>query len=273
MHLPSEGSEQQEWLVYSDRILCFSHCSKYFIYTTSLTSHSSLWVGTNIIPVCKWEKWGSERYSDLLKVSQVGNQDSKAGTLIRAFSLLTMTEMCVVRVPEWHGALCAKNLGWIFTGYLTSPGESLFCLGYNNTQASPQWLSGKESYCNVGDTGSIPGSGRSRGGGNGNSLQYSCLGNPMDRGAWQAAVHGVAKESDMSEQLSARTHGKRTGWRREARLTIAVEEWWGQISQLLVLRPFPLSLFSFSLHHPLPASPLPVSPPLSGKELKCFVWK
>ena len=46
---------------------------------------------------------------------------------------------------------------------------------------------------NVGDVGLIPGSGRSPAEGNGNSLRYSCLGNPMDRGAWQATVHGVAK--------------------------------------------------------------------------------
>jgi len=43
------------------------------------------------------------------------------------------------------------------------------------------------------DMGSIPGSGRSPGGGHGNPLQYSCLENPMDRGAWTATVHGVAK--------------------------------------------------------------------------------
>ena len=49
----------------------------------------------------------------------------------------------------------------------------------------------KESACNAGDPGSIPGSGRSPGEGNGNPLQYSCLENPMDRGAWQATVHGV----------------------------------------------------------------------------------
>ena len=46
---------------------------------------------------------------------------------------------------------------------------------------------------NAGDLGSIPGSGRSPGEGNGNPLQYSCLENPMDRGAWWATVHGVAK--------------------------------------------------------------------------------
>ena len=51
----------------------------------------------------------------------------------------------------------------------------------------------KESSCNVGDLGSIPGSGRSPGEGNGHPLQYSCLENPMDGGAWWATVHGVAK--------------------------------------------------------------------------------
>ena len=52
---------------------------------------------------------------------------------------------------------------------------------------------GKESACNAEDPGSISGSGRSPGEGNGNPLWYSCLGNPMDTGAWQSTVHGVAK--------------------------------------------------------------------------------
>ena len=56
---------------------------------------------------------------------------------------------------------------------------------------------GRESACNAGDPGLIPGLGRSPGEGNGNSLQYSCLGNPVDRGAW-ATVHGVTKELDMT---------------------------------------------------------------------------
>ena len=51
----------------------------------------------------------------------------------------------------------------------------------------------KNPPANAGDAGSIPGSGRSPGEGNGNPLQYSSLGNPMDRGAWQATVLGVAK--------------------------------------------------------------------------------
>ena len=51
----------------------------------------------------------------------------------------------------------------------------------------------KASACNAGDPGWIPGLGRSPGEGNGNPLQCSCLENPMDRGAWRATVHGVAK--------------------------------------------------------------------------------
>ena len=51
----------------------------------------------------------------------------------------------------------------------------------------------KNPPASAGDTGLIPGSGRSPGEGNGYPLQYSCLENPMDRGAWQAVVHGVAK--------------------------------------------------------------------------------
>ena len=69
-----------------------------------------------------------------------------------------------------------------------------------------QWV--KNPPANAGDTGdavSIPGSGRSTGGGNGYPFQYSCLENPMDRGAWRAIVHGVAKNRT---QLS--THTNRT---------------------------------------------------------------
>ena len=58
----------------------------------------------------------------------------------------------------------------------------------------------------TGDVGSIAGAGRSLGVGNGNPVQYSCLGNPMGRGAWQATVHGVAKESDMTWRLNHHHH-------------------------------------------------------------------
>ena len=57
----------------------------------------------------------------------------------------------------------------------------------------PGGSDGKESACNAGDTGLIPGSGRSPGGGNGNLLQHSCMENPMDRGAWRATVQGLQR--------------------------------------------------------------------------------
>ena len=63
-----------------------------------------------------------------------------------------------------------------------------------------RWLSGKESICNAGvtgDVGSIPGLGRFPEEGHGNPLQYSCLENTMDRGAWHAIVHGVAKMTQL----------------------------------------------------------------------------
>ena len=59
---------------------------------------------------------------------------------------------------------------------------------------------GKESTCNAGDLGLIPGLVRSPGEGHGNPLQYSCLGNPMDRGSWWATVHGGGKVSNMTKQ-------------------------------------------------------------------------
>ena len=63
----------------------------------------------------------------------------------------------------------------------------VFILGF------PSSSDGKASACNAGDPSLIPGLGRSTGEGNGNPLQYSCLENSMDRGAWKAIVHGVTK--------------------------------------------------------------------------------
>jgi len=72
-------------------------------------------------------------------------------------------------------------------------------------EIEPQWLSSKEITFNAGDTGDtglILGSGRSPGEGNGNTLQDSCLGNPMDRGAWWATVHSVAQSQTRLKVLS-----------------------------------------------------------------------
>ena len=66
----------------------------------------------------------------------------------------------------------------------------------------PGGSDGKESVCNAAGLGLIHGSRRSLGEGNSYPLKYSCLENSIDRGAWQATVHGVAKESDMTERLS-----------------------------------------------------------------------
>ena len=72
------------------------------------------------------------------------------------------------------------------------------CLSYdlNSIPSLMDFLQGsasKESACNAGDPSSIPELGKFPGEANGNPFQYSCLGNPIDRGAWQATVHGVAK--------------------------------------------------------------------------------
>ena len=84
---------------------------------------------------------------------------------------------------------------WIIQNFLCI----LICLCL--LQGFPNDSPGKESTCNAGDLGLIPGSGRSPGEGNGNPLQNSCLENPMNRGAQQAIVHGVT-ESNVTEQLS-----------------------------------------------------------------------
>ena len=81
----------------------------------------------------------------------------------------------------------AEILDW---DYEVSVSVYLFVYVY---MGLPQWLNDKESACHAGDGGSIPGSGRSPGGGYGNPLQYSCLENLMNRGTWQAVVHRVTK--------------------------------------------------------------------------------
>ena len=78
--------------------------------------------------------------------------------------------------------ICVNLFSQISTDYF-------FCLSLFVNPGSED----KASACNAGDPGSIPGLGRSPGEGNGNPLQYPCLENPMERGAWRATVHGVAK--------------------------------------------------------------------------------
>ena len=94
----------------------------------------------------------------------------------------------------------------------------MYLIGYQFSYTTPLhsylpldlWASltsvGKESACNARDLGLIPGSGRSPGEENVNPLQYSCLENPMDRGAWQTTVHGVSKtQTRLSDQAQHST--------------------------------------------------------------------
>ena len=76
----------------------------------------------------------------------------------------------------------------------------------------PGGSDGKESACNTGNLNSIPGSGRSPGEGNGNPVQYSCLRNPMDRGAWWATVHKVEKRRTGLKKLGTTMQETEETW-------------------------------------------------------------
>ena len=71
--------------------------------------------------------------------------------------------------------------------------------------------SGSDPSASAGDTGLIPGLGRTPGAGNDNPLKHSCLESSMDRGAWWAIIHGVTKQLDMTEQLSMHANSKKRG--------------------------------------------------------------
>ena len=77
-----------------------------------------------------------------------------------------------------------------------------------NHEGFPGGSDGKGSACKAGDPGLIPGFGRFPGEGNGNPLQYSCLGNPMDRGAWQAPVHGFRTSRTQVSNEQYKPHWK-----------------------------------------------------------------
>ena len=106
--------------------------------------------------------------------------------MIFVFLCLTSLSMTVSRSIQssckWHHFILFY--GWV-----------MFCWGFPGASLV------KNPPANAGDSGSVPGSGKFPGEGNGNLLQCSCLGNPMDREAWRATVHGVAKQWGTTQQL------------------------------------------------------------------------
>ena len=95
-------------------------------------------------------------------------------------------------------------------------GQKLRCWWNGTSALSPLRHTGKESACNAGDPGSIPGWGRSPGEGNGYPLQYSFLENSMDKGAWWATVHGVGRSmwdwAQYTKSASKRFHRSSLLW-------------------------------------------------------------
>ena len=113
----------------------------------------------------------------------------------------------IIIISECKIFLCILQLYWIHwyienakdvTRKLAELKNAVLLRGSIRYFGFLRWLSGKESACNAEDTESIPGFRRSPGEGNSNPLQYSCLGNPMNRGAWWTTVHRIA-ESDSTE--------------------------------------------------------------------------
>ena len=96
--------------------------------------------------------------------------------------MATHSSVLAWRIPGRGEPVGLPSMGWHRAGHYCS-----------DLTTATTMLHGKESACNAGNTGSIPGLGKCLGEGNGYPIQYSCLGNPMDRGAWWATVCGVTE--------------------------------------------------------------------------------
>ena len=184
----------------------------------ALISLLSLEIGIYYIPSFPvWELFTHSKIHAGLWVSlRASHHVLLIRTLIPTLGSSTTHNKCSVNVKKYCWKYVGSRYSWRFTPcvqhYISLKGSKLFVwerlpIGNSSAwillvtgkswQGLPGRLSGKESTSNAGDTrgeGSISGSGRSSGGGNDNTLPYSCLENPMDRGARQTTVHGVRKD-------------------------------------------------------------------------------
>ena len=116
---------------------------------------------------------------------------------------LSLGKICLIHPPV---EFLFPLMGILSLSALHSPvSKDVIWPGFPHSLGFPHSSVGKESACNAGDPGSVPGLGRSPGEGNGNPLQYPCLENPRDRGAWRAIVHGVAKSQTRLSDLTTTT--------------------------------------------------------------------
>ena len=130
----------------------------------------------------------------------------KAGILQQGLEVLVLwSGYCLLSVKCVFSSSCACDQT-TFLYYFSFLVHCSVCLGL------PWWPSGKESACNAGDLGLIPWLGRFPGGGHGNPFQHSCLENPMDRGAWQATVHGIAQSWTWLKQFSSSMYLRSFMW-------------------------------------------------------------
>ena len=113
----------------------------------------------------------------------------------------TLTEKQVTSPQVFYCWNLNTQRSWITLNTTSHHLDAMVSISLRLLYRTSWWLGGKESICQCRRWGSTPGSGRSPGGGNGNPLQHSCLGNHMDRGSWWATVHGVTKS-----QTWLRTH-------------------------------------------------------------------
>ena len=177
--------------VFSNELALCIRCSKYWSFSFSI-SPSDAYSGLISFRM---------DWFDLLAVqgtlkSLLQHRSSKASILqCSAFFMVQFTHLYITT-----GKIIALTM-WTFVGKVVS-----LLFNMLSRLLIPGGSDGKASAYDVGDPGSIPGSGRSHGEGNGNPLQYSCLENPMDGRAWWATVHGVAKSPDTTELLQFHFH-------------------------------------------------------------------